>query len=313
MVNVKYYRAYVFYSEDNKSWACQNMIELQYFKKIWITPKNLIMFNDTINEITLWNIHLSAKACILMEWSHILHHIEVSVDEELLAVCTEDKISKETNLYIFSTETGINLSSYTTKSKIDRFHLIASQKGERLLCRYINNSGKYTFNLMDPYNLKNPINANLNTNMFTQFGSAAIASYYMMITGDSTPISLWVSNENIMIMLLMLMIIKDREMLYMLPHQRRKENWFPFVIFYECHITKLREHIMGIQDKWTGYKKPYISKALNEILHLPEEPLIYNRIERFEDKIEKKIEDLSVLKLDIKELKESFEDMKTNK
>ncbi|CAG8620824.1 21278_t:CDS:2 [Gigaspora rosea] len=85
------------------------------------------------------------------------------------------------------------------------------------------------------------------------------------------------------------------------------------MIFYECHITKLREHIMGIQDKWTGYKKPYISKALNEILHLPEEPLIYNRIERFEDKIEKKIEDLSVLKLDIKELKESFEDMKTNK
>ncbi|KAF0536923.1 transient receptor potential cation channel subfamily a member 1-like [Gigaspora margarita] len=190
-------------------------------------------------------------------------------------------------------------------------------------------------------------------NMFTQFGSAVIASYYMMITGDSTPISLWVSNENIMIMLLMLMvsfflliylmnlfigilsnlisnednyvayltlksdIIEEIELFYMLPHQRRKQNWFPFIIFYECHIIKLREHIMGIQAKWTGYKKPYISKALNEILHLPEEPpslsLIYSRIGRFEDNIEKMIQDLSILKQDIKELKESIEDTKTNK
>ncbi|CAG8775835.1 9881_t:CDS:1, partial [Gigaspora rosea] len=43
--------------------------------------------------------------------------------------------------------------------------------------------------------------------------------------------------------------------------------------FYEYHIIQLREHVIDIQkDKWSGYKKPYISKALNEVLHLPEEP-----------------------------------------
>ncbi|RIB28348.1 hypothetical protein C2G38_2028597 [Gigaspora rosea] len=182
-------------------------------------------------------------------------------------------------------------------------------------------------------------------NMFAQFGSAVIASYYMMITGDSTPISLWVSN---MIMLLMLIvscflliylmnlfigilsnlisneddyvayltlkseIIEEIELFYMLPHQRRKENWFPYIIFYECHIIKLREHIMDIlKDNWSGYKKPYISKTLNEVLHLPEEPpslkeivgIVKDTLKNFE----KKIEDLPVLKQDIKELKESIE------
>ncbi|KAF0452877.1 transient receptor potential cation channel subfamily a member 1-like [Gigaspora margarita] len=201
------------------------------------------------------------------------------------------------------------------------------------------------------------LSQDLNTNIFTHFGSAAIASYYMMITGDTTPISLWVSNENIMIMLLMLIvsfflliylmnlfigilsnlisnednhvayltlkseIIEEIELFYMLPHQRRKETWFPFVIFYECHIIKLREHIMDIlKDKWSGYKAPYISEALNKVLLLPDEQPSLKEIERriknqshTLKKIEKKIEDLPVLKQDIKELKESIEDMKTNK
>ncbi|RIB13222.1 hypothetical protein C2G38_2248987 [Gigaspora rosea] len=113
-----------------------NIIMLQYFKKIYITPKGkLIIFNDTIKEITMWDIdNLSAKTCILIEWSHILKHIEISDDEKLLTVCTKDRKSKYKNLYVFSTETGINLSSCI--------------------------SGKYTYNLIDPYNLKNPLNAN---------------------------------------------------------------------------------------------------------------------------------------------------------
>ncbi|RIB28676.1 hypothetical protein C2G38_1396443 [Gigaspora rosea] len=42
-----------------------------------------------------------------------------------------------------------------------------------------------------------------NTNMFKQFGSATLASFYMIITGDLTPISLWVSNNNTIVMILM--------------------------------------------------------------------------------------------------------------
>ncbi|KAF0534064.1 hypothetical protein F8M41_010236 [Gigaspora margarita] len=147
-----------------------------------------------------------------------------------------------------------------------------------------------------------------NINMFAQFGSAIIALYYMMITGDSTPISTWISNENIVIMILMIIvsffmliylmnlfigilsdlisnedneiaywalkneIIEEIELLYMLPHQRRKENWFPFVIFYECHTDKLHAHIKDIQnDNWSGYNKPIFSKNLEEILQLNEE------------------------------------------
>ncbi|KAF0541200.1 transient receptor potential cation channel subfamily a member 1-like [Gigaspora margarita] len=164
MINVKYYRAYIFSSKkkDNMSWVCKSMIELQYFKKIYITPKGkLIIFNDTIYEITVWDIkNLSVKTRVLIEWRHILNHVEISDNEELLVICTENKKSKETNLYVFSTETGINLSTLNTKFfAIDRFHLIASSKGERLLYRSIQKSVK-KYSLMDPYNLKNPINAN---------------------------------------------------------------------------------------------------------------------------------------------------------
>ncbi|RIB30784.1 hypothetical protein C2G38_2136209 [Gigaspora rosea] len=125
-----------------------------------------------------------------------------------------------------------------------------------------------------------------NINMFEKFGSAIIASYYMMITVSFFMliylmnlfigiISNLVSNENNDIAFLALKreIIIEIELLYMLPHQRRKENWFPYVIFYECQTVKLREHVMDIQkDKWLGYRKPFVSENLNDVLHLPEEP-----------------------------------------
>ncbi|CAG8576127.1 26856_t:CDS:2, partial [Racocetra persica] len=62
-------------------------------------------------------------------------------------------------------------------------------------------------------------------------------------------------------------ILVEIESLYMLPHQRRKENWFPFVIFYECRTDKLRELIIN----WSGDRVPYISKNLKDVLLLPEE------------------------------------------
>ncbi|RIB28346.1 hypothetical protein C2G38_2158107 [Gigaspora rosea] len=166
-----------------------------------------------------------------------------------------------------------------------------------------------------------------NINIFTQF------SYYMMITGNSTPISSWISSENVIIMLPMTVasfiiviylinilpgvlcdvainddnvlaylalkrqIIIQIELLYMLPYQRRRNDWFPSII------------------------KPYVSQNLNEILLLPKEQPSLLDIEKMIQRkfriqsntlknIEKKIEELPVLKQDIKELKESIEDMK---
>ncbi|KAF0511024.1 nucleopolyhedrovirus p10 family protein [Gigaspora margarita] len=157
MVNTEYYRAYVFTSkEKNIRWVCKSIIELKYFKKIYITLKGkLIIFNDTIYEITMWNIEeLSVNTRILIDWDQTLKSIEISDDEKLLLVCAKNEKTKETRLYVFSTETSVTVRKLTTKMVINRFHLIASQKGERFL--YIGNN---QYNLVDPYKFKNPIDA----------------------------------------------------------------------------------------------------------------------------------------------------------
>ncbi|KAF0507607.1 transient receptor potential cation channel subfamily a member 1-like [Gigaspora margarita] len=162
MVSTKYCRTYVFSTKDSIIWVCKSMIELKYFSEIWITSTGkLIIFNDTIYEIIIWDIEdLSIKTNILIDWNYTLNkYIEISDDEKLLIVCAKNEETNLTRLYVFSTETGINLGFIDTKLKIDRLHLIASSKGERLLYSYVDFSGKYRFNLNDPYGLKNPINA----------------------------------------------------------------------------------------------------------------------------------------------------------
>ncbi|RIB28361.1 hypothetical protein C2G38_1513929 [Gigaspora rosea] len=149
MVNAKYYRAYVFASKDNVSWVCISMIELKYFKQIYITLKGkVVIFNDTIYEITMWDIEkLSVITRVLIDWNYTSVSVEISDDEELLIVCAKNEESKETRVYTFYIETGMNLAFY-------KFHLIASRKGESLL--YVSGREYY---LMDPYDLKNPIDA----------------------------------------------------------------------------------------------------------------------------------------------------------
>ncbi|CAG8497090.1 21611_t:CDS:2 [Dentiscutata erythropus] len=148
MVNTMYYRAYVFTckgKKDKVSWVCKSMIELKYFKKIYITPKGkLNLFNDTIYEIMMCDIEkLLIKTHILLDWNYTPKHIEISDDEELLLVSARNEEANESRLYTFFTETGINLA-------FNKFHLIASSKGERLL--FINFSSRQYY-LKDPYNL----------------------------------------------------------------------------------------------------------------------------------------------------------------
>ncbi|CAG8577347.1 6375_t:CDS:2, partial [Scutellospora calospora] len=153
MINTKYYRAYIFSSKDDIHWFCKSMVELKYFKQIYITLKGkLIIFNDTIYEIRVWDIEtLSVKTHALIEWNCTLESVEISDDEELLLICAKSEATKETRLYVFSTETGINLAFY-------RFHLIASSKGERLFY-VLDDPLDKKYNIMDPYNLTNPIDA----------------------------------------------------------------------------------------------------------------------------------------------------------
>ncbi|CAG8690523.1 12830_t:CDS:1, partial [Dentiscutata heterogama] len=77
---------------------------------------------------------------------------------------------------------------------------------------------------------------------------------------------------------------------------------------------ELRAHIRNIQNgEWSGYREPYMSKALKEILRLPEEQPSPEQIieEKFKE-LGKIIKNLPTLK-DLKDLKESIENLKTNK
>ncbi|CAG8782970.1 609_t:CDS:2, partial [Racocetra persica] len=98
MINTEYYRAYFFSNKENIRWACKSMIELKYFKKIYITPKGkLIIFNDTIYEITMWDIEkLWCETHILIDWNHTLEFVEISDDEKLLLTCAKNWKTKET-------------------------------------------------------------------------------------------------------------------------------------------------------------------------------------------------------------------------
>ncbi|CAG8806693.1 528_t:CDS:2, partial [Racocetra persica] len=106
----------------------------------------------------------------------------ISDDEELLGISASS--SKLTYLYIFSTTTGMNLSKYTYNDKksvmIDGIHFIASNFGERVLItshvhdslerikmdlnvhnvhRFHDEKLTFDYELMDPYTLMNPVNA----------------------------------------------------------------------------------------------------------------------------------------------------------
>ncbi|CAG8844828.1 4438_t:CDS:2, partial [Racocetra persica] len=86
----------------------------------------LIIFNDTIYEITMWNIDkLSIRTRILIDWEFIPESIKISDDEELLLVLK-------------------------TETAIERFYLIASGKGERILFTTDDECV-----LVDPYELGN--------------------------------------------------------------------------------------------------------------------------------------------------------------
>ncbi|RIB28865.1 hypothetical protein C2G38_1335459 [Gigaspora rosea] len=161
MVNARNYRAYIFSCKDNTTWTCISMIELKYFKKIYITPKgNFIIYNDTIHEITIWDIEtLSIKTHVLIDWDYILETIGFSEDEELLLVHAREKKKINNRFYVFSTKFWMNLAYCEIEETIDGFHLIASNKGERLLIITQDPTHIKKCFLMDPYILKERINA----------------------------------------------------------------------------------------------------------------------------------------------------------
>ncbi|KAF0412145.1 transient receptor potential cation channel subfamily a member 1-like [Gigaspora margarita] len=143
----------------------------------------------------------------------------------------------------------------------------------------------------------------MNTADKVQFGSAILAAYYMMITGDSTPVSEWVSNEDIIIMALMMFfsffiltylmnlfigilgnllgdnkdnhlayltlkkeILEEIELFYLSSFQKKNYKWFPYTFFYSVHISEIRKLISCINsDDWEESTKPIITKITKAI------------------------------------------------
>ncbi|GBB85856.1 hypothetical protein RclHR1_01230019 [Rhizophagus clarus] len=153
----------------------------------------------------------------------------------------------------------------------------------------------------NPYIIQLP---NGNTNMFINFKTSLFAMY-KFLTGDSDALSNWTYVDDallaIMIVLFSLLIVvylmnlligllnnaieKDNnrvsfliqkaeilaeiELFYLLPYQRRKENWFPEVMYYYANNDKTRKKIKEMMDnkEWDTNEfaelKQYLLKGLN--------------------------------------------------
>ncbi|CAG8835652.1 35646_t:CDS:2, partial [Racocetra persica] len=69
-------------------WTCESIIDLNYFNKIYISPKGkLIIYNNKIHEVIRYDINtLSIETHIVMDWDHTLEDIGFSDDEKLLLI-----------------------------------------------------------------------------------------------------------------------------------------------------------------------------------------------------------------------------------
>ncbi|RIB00292.1 hypothetical protein C2G38_2234837 [Gigaspora rosea] len=173
------------------------------------------------------------------------------------------------------------------------------------------------------------------SNIFVNF-ITAIFAVYMMLTGDSSYLSDWSLTENptlailivcfsffttIYLMNLFIGLLSDFidktnkkelfllqrakflveiELFYMLPHQRRKNNWFPELIF---HLDKLYDLIKKVQnDKWEEpYEAPFISDTLKKVTKFKSDVETYSK------------KDIDIdINIDINKITEDIQKLKTN-
>ncbi|PKC68123.1 hypothetical protein RhiirA1_457553 [Rhizophagus irregularis] len=124
------------------------------------------------------------------------------------------------------------------------------------------------------------------TNLFSNYPNS-ILSMYLFLTGDRNSLSRWEPEENRIMIILMIMfsfivvvylmnlfigllnmaiekdndrasylaqkaeILKDIELFYLLPHQRRWNHWFPDIIYYYADVDKTRKAVKKLLDDGT--------------------------------------------------------------
>ncbi|CAG8832537.1 28367_t:CDS:2, partial [Racocetra persica] len=85
-----------------------------------------------------------------------------------------------------------------------------------------------------------------NTNLFSLFSTSILAVYFML-TGDSSSVSSWGLKNNWA--LAFFLILSEIELFWMLPYQRRKNSWFPEILYYEVSVNELKKYVKEVEDK----------------------------------------------------------------
>ncbi|KAF0520414.1 hypothetical protein F8M41_016344 [Gigaspora margarita] len=129
-----------------------------------------------------------------------------------------------------------------------------------------------------------------NTNWFTMLSTSILAVYFIL-TGDSSSVSSWDLKNNWTLAFLLVIfsffttiylmnlfisllgnaidernneesflqlkgeILSEIELFWMLPHQRRKDKWFPDILYYKASVKELEKYVESIEDKKTLHPK----------------------------------------------------------
>ncbi|CAB4399132.1 unnamed protein product [Rhizophagus irregularis] len=86
---------------------------------------------------------------------------------------------------------------------------------------------------------------------------------YLFLTGDSSALSNWTYKNNPS---LKAEILAEIELFYLLPHQRRWNEWFPKVIYYYADFDKTRQEIKEMikEGEWNTDE---FSELKQKLLH----------------------------------------------
>ncbi|CAG8770765.1 22752_t:CDS:2, partial [Racocetra persica] len=123
-----------------------------------------------------------------------------------------------------------------------------------------------------------------NTNLFTTLSTSILAVYFML-TGDTSAVTSWGLVNNLTLTFLLVIfsffttiyllnlfitllvnaidqtnneesflqlrgeILAEIELFWMLPHQRRKKNWFPEILYYDASINELKKYVKNLEDE----------------------------------------------------------------
>ncbi|PKY22953.1 hypothetical protein RhiirB3_386826 [Rhizophagus irregularis] len=136
------------------------------------------------------------------------------------------------------------------------------------------------------------------TNLFSNYANSLLA-VYLFLVGDKNSLDAWQPKDNTVMIVLMVIftlvivvflmnlfigllnmaiekdndrafylaqkaeILKDIELFYLLPHQRRRTDWFPDIIYYYADVDEIRKAKKKLMDE-EALNKSDLSEIIEE-------------------------------------------------